>query len=187
MRSCSQGTSLKFFHLGSTCVMLTEQLLTRVEVTRGFISCFLFGTSEEVIHEWPIPPSECLQQPGRVSAIESGLTSLESICRTCVMVGLCQDTAWMHSSATLMKHETSSSGYSTSSGSTMSNRLLSSFSFHVCIISTPTHQALRHHILLKNNINMYSWRVNSAIPIVIGYEIIYLMSLIHSIESNQFG
>ncbi|BAS83389.1 Os03g0264150 [Oryza sativa Japonica Group] len=47
------------------------------------------------------------------------------------MDGLCWDVAWVHTSATLMKRSISSSGYSSSSGSTISKSLPCSRSFHV--------------------------------------------------------
>ncbi|KAF7042001.1 hypothetical protein CFC21_051706 [Triticum aestivum] len=54
------------------------------------------------------------------------------------MDGLCCAVAWVHRSATLMKRSTCSSGYSSTSGSTISKSLPSSRSFHVCSHSTRT-------------------------------------------------
>lgn len=124
-------------HLGSSSVMLGGVLFTFVEVINVsvLIGCLSLRPWEdfELSAEFLGVRIGFLCMPGGVSVFSSRVIPLESISTTCVIEGRCCDAAWVQKSATLMKRNTSSPGYSTSSGSTISKSLFSSRNFHVCI------------------------------------------------------
>lgn len=126
-------------HRGDTSVVLNWELFMLV--------CVLYDSAGLPLVLWledvsaikpPKPPVRCrgsFSTPGGATFCRSISVWLDSILTTCFMDGLCWDVACVHSSATLMKRSICSSGYFSSSGSTISKSLPSSRSFHVCSLT----------------------------------------------------